>query len=283
MQIQIYDHLTQNQVNAYGLVLSSQGVPHFIRQTDRGWQIWVEISHAAHAHELITQYLSENQPAPGPSTPETPEYKDAHIGVWISLVLIACHLRANVFAPFDQVVSQYGASASAILNGQIHRTVTALMLHSDYVHLAGNVAGICIFGEAVGRIVGAGVGVLMILIAGILGNYANAVLFEYNHLSVGASTSVFGAVGITAAYQFYNKLREGAPRLKAWLPLAGGLALLAFLGAGQRTDLTAHLFGFMAGVILGVGYALWRGHLQHQYIQIACAVICVLILAWAWL
>ena len=57
-------------------------------------------------------------------------------------------------------------------------------------------------GANLGRIAGAGVGVLMILAAGVLGNYANAVLFEYNHLSVGASTSVFGAVGITAAYQF---------------------------------------------------------------------------------
>jgi hypothetical protein len=35
------------------------------------------------------------------------------------------------------------------------------------------------------------------------------------------------------------------------VPLAAGLALLGFLGTGERADLLAHLFGFLAGVVAG--------------------------------
>ncbi len=264
---QLYKHLTQNQVNTYGLVLSSQGVSYFVTKDARGWEIWVEESVRDYAYNIITQYIAENQHPPEPKTKEAPEYKNTYIGVWMSLLLIGCHFRADMYGRFDQIVREYGASAAAILDGEIYRTMTSLMLHSDYMHLAGNVAGIFIFGTAVGSIAGSGVGSLMILATGILGNYANAVLFQYGHTSIGASTAVFGAVGIAAAYQFYTKIKAGKQRMKAWLPLAGGLALLGFLGAGKRADLTAHLFGFIAGIGLGLIYALFRHHLPHKGIS----------------
>lgn len=44
--------------------------------------------------------------------------------------------------------------------------------------------------------------------------------------------------------------------MRAWLPLAGGLALLGFLGSSAHTDITAHLFGFLAGAVLGLFYTL---------------------------
>ncbi len=283
MPEQLYEHLTQNQVNTYGLVLSSQGVPYFAAKSAQGWEIWVEESVRDQAYNLITQYIAENQGIKAPETHEAPEYNKTKIGVWMSLLIIGCHLRSNMHAQFDSIVREYGASASAILDGEIYRTVTALMLHSDYMHLAGNVAGIFIFGTAVGSIAGPGVGSLMVLSTGILGNYANAVLFQYGHISVGASTAVFGAIGITAAYQFHAKIKAGKQRMKAWLPLASGLALLAFLGAGKRADLTAHLFGFIAGIGLGLIYALFRYHFQQKSVQIGSMAACVIILVLAWL
>ncbi len=280
---QIYEHLTQNQVNTYGLVLNSEGVPYFITKTASGWEIWVEESLSDYAYNVITQYIAENQHYPESETQEVPEYKNTYIGVWMALLLIGCHLRTGMHAKFDPIVREYAASAAAILNGELYRTVTALMLHSDYMHLAGNVAGISIFGTAVGRIAGPGIGSLMVLGTGILGNYVNAVLFEFGHISVGASTAVFGAVGIASAYQFYTKIKAGKQRMQAWLPLAGGLALLGFLGVGERADLTAHLFGFVAGIGLGLIYAEFRHHFQHKSVQISSLAASVIILVLAWL
>jgi len=279
----LYEYLTQNQVNTYGLVLSSQDIPYFVRKSASGWEIWVEEAVWDQAYLSVTQFIKENQRSPGIETHETTEYQDSIIGVWMALLLIGCHLRSNMDAGFHSIVREYGASATAILDGEFYRTVTALMLHADYMHLAGNIAGIFIFGEAVGHIAGPGIGSLMILVTGILGNYANALLFEYGHRSIGASTAVFGAVGIAAAYQFYIKIKTGTPRMKAWLPLAGGLALLGFLGADKRADLTAHLFGFIAGIGLGLFFARFQHQLQHQAIQRGSLAGCIIIIVWAWL
>ena len=283
MPKQLYGELTQKQVNTYGLVLSSQGVSYFVTKSASGWEIWVEESLSNYAYTLITQYIAENQHLPEIEIHDVPEYQNTYIGVWMALLLIGCHLRSNIDAQFNLIVREYSASATAILNGEIYRTVTALMLHSDYMHLAGNVAGIFIFGTAVGRIAGPGFGSLMILGTGILGNYANAALFRYGHVSIGASTAVFGAVGIAAAYQFHTKIKAGKQRMKAWLPLAGGLALLGFLGAGERADLTAHLFGFIAGIGIGLIYAQFRHHLTTKSVQTGSMATCVIILVLAWL
>jgi rhomboid protease GluP len=157
------------------------------------------------------------------------------------------------------------------------------MLHGGYPHLAGNMAGIAVFGTAVCNITGAGVGWLMILLTGILGNLANAALFQYGHISIGASTAVFGAVGILAAYQLYRKIQIPGQRMRAWLPIAGGLALLAFLGSSEHSDLTAHLFGFIAGIFLGLFYARHLRSVLTKRHQIYCmaATIITVVLSWA--
>jgi membrane associated rhomboid family serine protease len=71
--------------------------------------------------------------------------------------------------------------------------------------------------------------------------------------------------------------------MKAWLPIAGGLALLGFLGTGRHSDLMAHLFGFMAGIGLGILYALFLGRLLEKRHQIYCmaATIGTVVLSWS--
>ena len=157
------------------------------------------------------------------------------------------------------------------------------MLHADIPHLAGNMVGIAIFGTWVCNITGAGVGWLMILLSGILGNLANAALFQYRHNSIGASTAVFGAVGFLAAYQLYLKINIVGQRRKAWIPLAGGLALLAFLGSGAHSDITAHLFGFLSGFFLGLFYAVLLHRLLKKRHQICAMVTAIGIVTFSWL
>jgi membrane associated rhomboid family serine protease len=158
------------------------------------------------------------------------------------------------------------------------------MIHANVLHLAGNLLGVAIFGTAVCTITGWGVGWFLILVTGIAGNLLNAVLHKTGHLSVGASTAVFGAIGILASQQFFKRFRLPGQRMRAWLPLGGGLALLSILGSGKHTDLTAHLFGFMAGIILGALYgALVKRPAASAYQ--ACFLLIalsVLIVSWMW-
>ena len=275
-------NLTHGQADTYGLVLASSGLKYSVKQTADGWEIWVDASSHQTALILITEYIRENQHVVLPDEPETPQHKKTYAGLWASVLLLACHIASNMANTPDTFINSYGSSASDILNGEVYRTVTSLMLHSGYVHLAGNMAGIAIFGTAICNLTGGGVGWLMILLSGIIGNLVNAAMFKYGHMSIGASTAVFGAVGILTAHQFYSKIRIPGRRKKAWIPLAGGVALLGFLGSGAHSDLTAHLFGFMAGIGLGMVHALYLKQLIYKRHQVYCLAIIIgtIILAW---
>ncbi|HVY49440.1 MAG TPA: hypothetical protein VHB21_26290, partial [Minicystis sp.] len=93
------------------------------------------------------------------------------------------------------------------------------------------------------------------------GNVGNAVWHvatgDAGHQSIGASTAVFGAIGILAVTQVAVErkayVRASSP---SWLdiagPIVGGFALLGALGAGGgNTDLGAHFFGLVAGGLVG--------------------------------
>jgi membrane associated rhomboid family serine protease len=157
------------------------------------------------------------------------------------------------------------------------------MIHADLLHLVGNLVGIALFGAAVATLCGWGLGWLMVLVSGGLGNALNAVFFGADHLSVGSSTAIFGALGILSAIQFTRRIRLAGERLRALLPLGGGLALLAVLGTAQNSDLLAHLFGFAAGLILGGGFALLAQAPPGRHCQFyALAATAALIGSAAW-
>ena len=85
------------------------------------------------------------------------------------------------------------------------------------------------------------------------GNAATALVTRAHFSSVGASTAVFAALGALTAARALDQWR--GLRGRAWLTGAAGLALLAALGTGERADLLAHAFGFMAGAAAGLAVA----------------------------
>ena len=250
-------NLSADQANIYGLVLSSSGISHHSRKGKHGWDILVNDTDYNEALNVIERYLKENEDTHRSDESFRDEYHKTFTGLWASAILLTCHVAITIGDESGIFVRTYGSSAFHILRGEFYRSVTSLMIHANALHLAGNILGIAIFGTAVCSVMGWGVGWLMILITGIVGNLVNAVLYKTGHLSVGASTAVFGAIGILAAQQFYKKFRLPGQRMKSWLPLGAGLGLLSILGSGTHTDLTAHLFGFKAGIILGALYGLF--------------------------
>ena len=49
-----------------------------------------------------------------------------------------------------------------------------------------------------------------------------------------------------------QRVRRGGSGLRAWAPAAAGVGLLAMIGTGERSDLSAHLLGLAAGWLLGL-------------------------------
>lgn len=149
--------------------------------------------------------------------------------------------------------------------GEWWRVITALTLHADDSHLFSNLGFGLIFLGALCRRAGAGLGIALAVLAGISGNACNALTREAHLISIGFSTSLFGALGSLCALAGADAIRHARrfPHAaasgillpmarKLALPLAAGLALLGILGGGgeARTDYPAHIWGFCWGIIL---------------------------------
>jgi membrane associated rhomboid family serine protease len=279
----LFNNLTEDQANLCGLVLSSSGLSHRLMRANRRWDVWVHDNDYEEALKVIEQYLKENQDFHQADEALSHEYRKTFTGLWVSAALLMCHVAVTMGNDRQALIRDSGSSAFHILRGELYRTVTSLTLHGSALHLAGNMVGIALFGTAVCTVTGWGVGWFMILAAGIAGNLVNALLYKTGHLSVGASTAVFGAIGILVGQQIWKKFRLPSPRIKAWVTLGGGLALLGILGSGQYADLTAHLFGFLAGIFLGLLYAVFIQRPAARAYQVSCAAIALGVLAMSWM
>ena len=278
----LFQNLTAQQNSAYCLVLTSMNIYHLAIENEQGWYILVHEDDFAHARYHIEQYLKENDSVISTDSDKTVQYPKTVSGMWAAFLLLLWHIYLTSNHSFELLVKKYGASATKILHGEVYRTVTALGVHADIVHLIANMAGVALLGTAVCSLTGWGVGWFMILLTGIVGNYYTAVFYQALHTAVGASTSVFGALGILCGHQFTIKINRPGERFKAFLPLGGGIALLSFLGSGERSDVVAHLLGFVAGIGLGLIYTMVVKDPPGLIYQIGYLIAFFIILTISW-
>ena len=282
--VTVFHSLNQEQANAFSLVLNSSGIGNRVTRSADGFCIDVPKPYVDAARDVIHRYQVENPSTQDddPISHSRPTPKNFS-GIAIALLLLAVHLAVSASSVPEDYIAAFGANARRIMDGEVYRCATALVLHADAVHIAGNMAGIALFGGAVCVITGSGVGWLMILASGIFGNLMNALAYETGHLSVGASTAVFGAVGILCAIQAVAAARTGRGWKRVALVFGSGLALLAFLGTSARSDVGAHLFGFLCGVLMGGAYRLWMGHPLGMQGQVLCGIITAATILLSWI
>jgi rhomboid protease GluP len=250
--------LPVRRVHTYRLILSASRIPHkVVPWKDETWSIEVPPSYRRAAVTAVSLYLDENSPDVD-DVPPPPTYGSrTYSALYAVLVLVAIHGMIPSEHERHLFISAYGADSDAILNGEIYRCITALLFHSGWPHLLANLAGLALFGTVVATICGWGMGWLLITVSAGSGNFLNACWYQHGHLSVGASTAVFAAVGLCSALTVGMRMRQSIHSWRAWIPLGAGVALLGFLGAAPHTDLMAHLFGFLCGMAFG-GLYVWR-------------------------
>ena len=149
----------------------------------------------------------------------------------------------------DRTARSTRASSRAASGGA---SLTALTLHADLPHLLSNLVFGALFGYPAARLFGPGVAWFLILAGAGLAYGIDALLHPPQHYLLGASTAVFTALGLIAAYGWRRHLRDWTPWMRNASPLLAGLALLAFTGTGgENTDILAHFAGFAVGTALG--------------------------------
>jgi rhomboid protease GluP len=263
-------------------VLAADGIAHRVAVDAGAWSVWVQASDLARAEAQLALWRSENPeraPAPAPPEPRV----DTNAGYALALALVAFFALTG---PWDETSAWFergAADARRIVRGELWRAVTALTLHSDAAHVLGNAFSCAVFGTLVLRRFGPGTGAWLLLLSGALGNLATALWHGSLHRSVGASTALFGAIGILAGTELVRRRRRDVHWRQAWLPLAGGLGLLAMLGTGRGSDLAAHVFGLLAGIALGVPAAKLAPVPLPRAAQGALAAAALFGVAAAWL
>ena len=249
--VSLYGSRSKKRCMEYALVLQAVGIRCEVLPRDGEFALVVHVRDADRAREQLRLYLHENRARPPRFDPRF----GVHDGLACACLYGVTILLIDILQR-DQAFSldwwRAGMShAGLIREGEWWRAVTALGLHTNTVHLAGNLVFGLVFSFLAGELLGWGLAWSGMLLAGALGNVLNAFVQAPGHTSVGASTAVFATLGILAAYT--SKRR----RAQRWVPLGGGVALLAFLGmGGGRTDIFVHFAGFGSGCLFGLVFGV---------------------------
>ncbi len=263
-------------------MLLAQGLSPSVRRTSDGVVLSVPEAEIDRALASLSAYDREN-PQKLAERGEPMASGSLVAGVAVGLTLLIFYSITVQWLPALSWFARGAADADQILHGELWRTVTALTLHADVAHVLSNAVAAALFLSAVSSIVGAGLGGALVLLAGAGGNLVNALLHGSAHVSVGASTAVFGTVGLLGSLGLARRRRSALSRWRAWLPVAAALALLGMLGSsGQRVDIWAHLFGLLVGAALGLIIGLVAPRAPGFRIQWACGTATVVTLIYCW-
>lgn len=276
--------------------LSSAGIPYTLSDDDTGQlAIIVPEKYGEAALGELREYEKSNlnwPPGKDPLPSETDGLRPV-FGLLIWGLAGYCLLRIQAwtgdYTAGDPIFSKGVLDPAAVVAGEWWRVITALSLHADFAHALSNVAWGMVFGAWVNARIGPGVALMLTVFSGILGNLTEVFISPSSRVALGASTAVFGAVGLLCAFRFVDNYRRFGFHVsvwsRTWLPLAGGLGMLAFLGSGGsgiRVDLIGHAAGFLWGGFLGLVVWSRLRNAPGAWIQAICALVTAMIVMGAW-
>lgn len=240
------------------LILASQSIESRLdTEKDGNCNILVPEQSFSKASAHIRQYAKENQTILKKIThlPATTFFSPTALVAGLILILI--HYICISKGIHRQAVFQFGVSSYFLSQGESYRAITALFLHSDTAHLLGNIGGILALVGPLIRLTGYGSGLFLILCAGTTGNLISDGLGHDARISIGASTAIMASAGLLAARQMVlgTTYRFSLfSKLKGIAPFAAAATLMAMFSHGENTDVSAHFFGFLSGVGIGIIY-----------------------------
>ncbi len=268
----IFTAVSAKKADLITLILTSQNIESQVEKNRRLFDIKVNRNDIEESCRLVDTYYRENK-----FFRIQQEIENFPLSSFISPacfiimgLLVFVHILCLYYDIHEKMIIKYGASALFIFQGETYRGITALFLHADAGHLAGNLAGLLIFAAPVITVSGYGTGSFMLLFTGALGNLINAHIYRTAHLSIGASTAVMGAAGLLAAFQVTRL--QGPVRVNTLMPILAGATLMAMFSQGENTDIMAHVLGFLSGVCSGILFFPFNRFVQ-SYLKDPTAII----------
>jgi len=273
----------------WALVLAAEGLHPSLAGDSGGFALAVPGEEADRARALLEAWEREGREraaeaaAAARPDPSLDPLAIRH-AIAVAAGLAAFFLWTGPADPASPWFARGAADAARVLGGEPWRAATALTLHDDAGHVLGNAIAGAVFLAGVFRVFGAGLGGALVLAAGAGGNLANAWIHRGgDHLSIGASTAVFGSLGLLAGRALLRGRALGARGRHAWTPVAAALAVLAMIGTeGPHVDLWAHACGLATGVGLGVAATLFGVRRAPRTLQWAAGAAAIALVLASW-
>jgi len=255
--VEVHRSRSERASRHHALVLRSRSIPFVSQRLGREVVLLVPAAAEEAARRELSDYERENRgwPPADPVPPRAPGARTGLVVYWLVLIGVWWLASSGAFG-----VDWWGLGRQendAVTGGAWWRAWTSLTLHVDVVHLAGNLVFGGLFGYLVLHTFGGGLGSLALVLSGGAANVVKAWVQDGMGASVGASTCVFAAVGILAGSEWRRRYLLRHRRLRLAAPVVMGVVILAYQGMGSgepgdRTDVLAHVLGFLAGVPTGV-------------------------------
>jgi membrane associated rhomboid family serine protease len=249
-------YATSEQGHAHGLVVLAMGLSYCLAATAEGFRLLVEPAHVEAMREQLAKYDRESVGWPPRAAVPKPVLAHLALGTPVIWALVVATVFWAQTAWPDWLENRGALEPQALfVAGEWWRPLTALFLHGDLFHLWSNLFPGALVFAVVCATFGRWRGWLLLGLASTAGNTAVAALsFPGPYRSLGASTAVFAGLGLLtgrAVRQAWRSVLAGRWRA-VFVPLGAGLTLLALHGAGGvRTDVGAHVAGFVAGLLAG--------------------------------
>ncbi len=217
------------------------------------------------------------------SSPATYFLIATNVIVWI----LTSMFSENVYR---EIIYNYGAIPILVVNGiNLHTLITHMFLHADIIHIFLNMYMLFLFGRDAEMVMGTRLFLILYFISGLAGvglhilyyttmfplpttQAALTRCFRVGYPpcipSIGASGAIFG---VMASYAILFPTRRLFVFLGLFIPVAAPAIVIVFLLAliqilymlatpFSTIAFTAHVGGFLAGLVISLLFRLFRGH-----------------------
>jgi rhomboid protease GluP len=185
---------------------------------------------------------------PGTVQVRVPQRKPvvAYTILGLTVVIFILQLLTQSVLGYDYPLILGAKHNPSIINGELWRLFTPLLLHGSIAHIGFNMYALFIIGPGLERYYGHLRFLVLYLLAGFAGNVFSF-LFTPG-LSVGASTAIFGLVAAQGVFLYRHRQLFGAGARAGLMNIIFIIAINLFLGLSPGIDNWGHLGGLFGGL-----------------------------------
>jgi rhomboid protease GluP len=170
----------------------------------------------------------------------------AHYIIGFTVFVYFLQNLSDVFFGYDLPVYLGAKINQFILQGQLWRLITPVLLHGSLIHIGFNMYALYVLGPSLERKYGVWPFLALYLIGGVWGNTLSFLLSP--NPSLGASTAIFGLIAAQGVYIYKNRYLLGSAARPLLMNIVMMITINLILGLSPGIDNWGHIGGLLGGL-----------------------------------